>query len=352
MPKSSKLRLLVAAMVVAALFVVPQTPLASANAMRIGLLIALYCTLGQMWNLMAGYTGMVSLGQQIFIGIAGYNVAVFATTFGLPFWVGMFCGAGISVVLAVALSFLLFRMRGMYFAIATWITSEALKILFTSWKFVNMGGGMTIKLRPYPDAFEIYYAALSLAVCAFLIVFFVLNSRIGLGLKAMRDEEDAAGSVGVDNFRAKLLCFMISGFVTALCGALFYVYQGSIFPGPGFSINWTVAAVFIVIIGGIGTISGPIVGAVIYVFLSEFLSRYQGYSMIILGVIAIAVILGLPYGIVGTFERRFGFEVLSSRRVMGRLVDRTAETSFSGGGKCGRGRNREMPERQEQRSES
>lgn len=317
---SSKNRLLIAVVIVAVLYLVPLTPFAGTNALRVGLLIALYCALGQMWNLMAGYTGMVSLGQQMFIGIAGYNVAVFATTFGLPFWAGMFCGAGISVILAFALSFLLFRMKGMYFAIATWITSEALKILFTSWEFVNMGGGMTIKLRPYPDMQEIYYIALTLAVGAFIVVFLVLNSRIGLGLKAMRDDDDAASSLGVDISNVKRICFMISSFVTALAGAMLYVYQGSIFPGPGFGISWTVAIVFIVIIGGIGTIAGPVVGAVIYVFLSEFLSRYQGYSMIILGVIAIVVILCLPYGIVGTLERRFGFEVLSSRRYMKNLL--------------------------------
>ncbi|MDR0875582.1 MAG: branched-chain amino acid ABC transporter permease [Clostridiales Family XIII bacterium] len=332
MSKSSKIRVAVIIIVILCLYLVPGSPLATDNMMRIGLLIALYCTLGLMWNLMAGYTGMVSLGQQIFIGIAGYNVAVFATTFGLPFWAGMFCGAGISVLLSVALSFLLFRMKGMYFAIATWITSEALKIIFTSWEFVNMGGGMTIKLRPYPGVFELYYIALTLAIGAFIVVFFVLNSRIGLGLKAMRDDDDAAAASGVNIFRAKLLCFMISGFVTGLCGALFYINQGSIFPGPGFGISWTVAAVFIVIIGGIGTITGPIVGAVIYVFLSEFLSRYQGYSMIILGVIAIAVILGLPYGIVGTIERKFGFEVLSTRRIMKNLLSgKQINTDYSRG---------------------
>ncbi|MDR3305826.1 MAG: branched-chain amino acid ABC transporter permease, partial [Clostridiales Family XIII bacterium] len=296
----ARIRLIAALAVVALLYFLPQLPSTETNTMRIGLLIALYCTLGQMWNLMAGYTGMVSLGQQIFIGLSGYNVAIFATTFGLPFWAGMFCGAAVSVVFAVALSFLLFRMKGMYFAIATWITSEALKILFTSWKFVNMGGGMSIKLRPYPTAFDIYYISLTLAVGAFLVVFFVLNSRIGLGLKAMRDDDEAAASVGVNIFKSKLICFMMSAFVTGLCGALFYINQGSIFPGPGFGISWTVAAVFIVIIGGIGTITGPIIGAIIYVFLSEYLARYQGYSMIILGIIAIAVIIGLPYGILGT----------------------------------------------------
>jgi branched-chain amino acid transport system permease protein len=321
MSRASRIRLIAAVIAVIFLFVLPSSPLASMNTMRVGLSIALYCTLGQMWNLMAGYTGMVSLGSQIFIGLAGYNVAVFATTYGLPFWAGMFCGAGISVLFAVGLSFLLFRMKGMYFAIATWITSEALKIIFTSWKFVNMGAGITIKLKPYPTPTELYYIALTLAIASIIVVFVVLNSKIGLGLKAMRDDDDAAASVGVNIFQSKLICFMLSAFITGLCGALLYINQGSIFPNQGFGIVWTVAAVFIVIIGGIGTISGPVLGAVIYVFLTEFLARYQGYSMIILGIIAIAVIMGLPYGIIGTVERKFGFEIVSSQRQMNKLLE-------------------------------
>lgn len=320
MSKASLIRLIVAIVAIIVLYALPQTPFASMNMMRVGLSIALYCTLGQMWNLMAGYTGMVSLGQQIFIGLAGYNVAIMATIYGLPFWVGMLTGAVISVIFSILLSLLLFRMKGMYFAIATWITSEALRILFTSWKFVSEGAGMTIKLKPYPDAFELYYIALTLAILALVVVILVLNSRIGLGLKAMRDDDDAASSLGVNIFASKLICYMLSAFITGLCGALFYINQGSIFPAQGFGIAWTVAAVFIVIIGGIGTISGPILGAIIYVLLIEFLSKYQGWSMIILGVIAIAVIIGLPYGIIGTIERKFGFEIVSSKRSMDKLL--------------------------------
>ena len=320
MSKASLIRLIVAIVVIIVLYVIPQTPIASTNMMRVGLSIALYCTLGQMWNLMAGYTGMVSLGQQIFIGLSGYNVAVLATTYGMPFWLGMLSGAVMSVIFSVLLSLLLFRMKGMYFAIATWIASEALRIIFTSWPFVKEGAGMTIKLSPYPDAFQLYYIALTLAIISIVVVFIVLNSRIGLGLKAMRDDDDAASSLGVNIFSSKLICYMMSAFITGLCGALFYINQGSIFPAGGFGIAWTVAAVFIVIIGGIGTISGPVLGAIIYVILIEFLSRYQGWSMIILGVIAIVVIIGLPHGIIGTIERKTGFEIVSSKRTMERLL--------------------------------
>lgn len=286
----------------------------SGNALRILLNMALYCTLGQMWNLMSGYAGMTSLGQQIFIGLAGYGVAVATAAYGLPFWVGLLAGAVISALAALLLSLLLFRMSGMYFAIATWVTAEALKILFKSWGFVKMGAGMTIKAVPYPKTGEIYFLAVTLAVVSVLLVYGILNSRIGLGLTAMRDDVDAASSVGVNIFASKLFCFVVSAAVTGVAGGLFYLNQGAIFPDGGFGNAWTVAAVFIVIIGGVGTITGPIVGAVVYVLLIEALAAWPGWSMVILGVIAIGVITGLPNGIIGTLEQRLGIELLTARR--------------------------------------
>ena len=312
--KGTIARIAVFCVLIVALYILPFLSIDSTNVLRILLSVALYCTLGQMWNLMSGFTGMISLGHQIFIGLAGYSVAVFTATYGLPFWMGMLFGGLVSALMSALLSALLFRMRGMYFAIATWVTAEAMKIVFTSWEFVKRGAGMTIKARPYPTTAEIYLMAVTLAILAIVVVYFVLNSRIGLGLTAMRDDSDAAASVGVNIFRSRIICYMISAFITGLAGSLFYLNQGSIFPGQGFGNSWTVAAVFIVIIGGIGSMSGPILGAAIYVALNEFLSQYPGFSMIILGGIAILVIHGMPNGVLGTLERKLGFEVLSSRR--------------------------------------
>lgn len=286
----------------------------SGNSLRILLNIALYCTLGQMWNLMSGYTGMTSLGQQVFIGLAGYSVAVVTATYRLPFWVGLLVGALVSAIMAFLLSKILFRMSGMYFAIATWVTAEALKILFKSWSYVKMGAGMTIKASPYPKTKEIYLMAITLAIISIVIVYIILNSRIGLGLTAMRDDSSAAASAGVNISGLKLFCFVVSAAITGVTGGLFYLNQGAIFPDGGFGNAWTVAAVFIVIIGGIGTMTGPVVGAIVYVLLNEYLASWPGWSMVILGAIAIAVIMGLPNGIVGTLERKLNREFLSARR--------------------------------------
>lgn len=285
----------------------------SNNIRRILLKVFIYCTLGSMWNLMSGYTGMTSLGQQAFIGVAGYSMAVMTAKFAMSFVVGIVVGGVIGAVLALVLSLILFRMRGMYFAIATWVVAEALMTFFTSWGFVNKGGGMSVAGRPGREV--IYLMGLILCVAAIVVIYALLKSKIGLGLTAMRDDADAASSVGVNIFKSKLLCYVICGLFSALAGALYYLNNVSIYPGAGFSISWTVSTVFIVIIGGIGTMSGPIVGTIVYVVLDEQLSKLPtGWPNIILGLIAILVILFLPDGIMGTLQKKLHFEILSQKR--------------------------------------
>ena len=284
------------------------------NIRRIFIKAFLYCTMAVMWNLMSGYTGMTSLGQQAFIGVAGYSMAVMTTTYLASYWIGLLVGGAIGAVLALVMAVILFRMRGMYFAIATWVIAEALKTFFLSWKFVNQGGGMSVTGRP-SDRTIIYMVALAICVAAIVVVYLLLNSRIGLGLTAMRDDADAASSVGVNIFKSKLLCFVIAGFFTALAGGWYFLNNVSIYPASGYGNSWTVAVVFIVIIGGIGTMAGPIVGSVIYIALAEILADYPGWSNIILGLIAILVILFLPDGIMGTLQKKFNFEILSQKRL-------------------------------------
>lgn len=284
----------------------------SGNTQRILIKMCLYCTMAVMWNLLSGFTGMTSLGQQAFIGVAGYSMAVITATYGMSYIVGFVVGGAIGAVLALVLSVILFRMRGMYFAIATWVVAEAIKTFFSSWKYVNMGGGMTVKGRPSGDI--IFILSLVLCVVAIVLIYALLNSRLGLGLTAMRDDADAASSVGVNIFKSKLICFVIAGLFCALAGGLYYLNNVSIYPNNGFGISWTVSLVFIVIIGGIGTMAGPIVGTVVYIALDEVLASFPGWSNIILGLIAILVILFLPDGILGTLQKKFHFEVLSQKR--------------------------------------
>ena len=306
--------LIVTIVVLALLYIFAGTGVFSSNTVRILLSMCLYCAMGTMWNLMSGHCGLTSLGQQSFIGLAGYTLAVMTAYYSLPYWMAIIVGAVLSGLLALGLSLVFFRMRGMYFAVATWITAEALKTIFTSWTFVKQGAGMTVKLRPYPSTTEIFFLALSLAIAATLVVYFLLRSRTGLGLSAMGNDADAASSVGVNIFKSKLICFVLSGAITGIAGVIFYMNKGSIFPDGGFGIDWTVSIVFIVIIGGVGTAAGPIVGSIIYVLLYEFLSKYPGWSNVILGIIAIVVIVVMPDGIIGTLQKKFNFEIMSLRR--------------------------------------
>ena len=147
-----------------------------------------------------------------------------------------------------------------------------------------------------------------------MLIYFLLNSKLGLGLTAMRDDADAASSVGVNIFRSKLICFVIAGLFCALAGGMYYLNNVSVYPTNAFGISWTVSLVFIVIIGGVGTMAGPIVGTVVYIALDEVLANFPGWSNIILGLIAILIILFLPDGILGTLQKKLHFEILSQRR--------------------------------------
>lgn len=278
------------------------------------MLVFLYLTIAQMWNLLAGYAGLVSLGTQIFIGLGGYTLAVLTEYYNFPVWLGVLFGGVVAVLFALVISVPIFRMRGVYFTIATWIVAEALLVFFSNWAYVRQGMGFFIRAAYKLTTAELYYAALFLGLGAVVLVYVLLRTKLGLGLMAMRDEETAAETAGVEIFRSKLACFLISSFVVGLAGGVFYLSQVFIQPYAAFGINWTIAVVFMVIIGGIGTIEGPVIGAVIYVILQQYLSEYVGVSLLILGAVAILVILVSPAGIMGSVQKKFGFALLSPRR--------------------------------------
>ncbi len=278
------------------------------------LLFCLYLALAQMWNLLAGYSGLISLGQQSFVGMGGYTMAVLTNYYGIHIWASVILGGLFSTVLALFMSLFIFRMKGVYFAIGTWVFAETLMIWFSNWKYVKYGTGLFIKPTAPLTMNEIYYAAFIVGVGSVVLVYVILRSKLGLGLMAMRDNDDIAEAMGVKVFRSKLYCFLISAFVTGTTAGIIYVFQVFIQPYNAFSIDWTVKLVFIVIIGGIGTIEGPIVGALLFVLLSQGLAEYFSVSMLILGAVAIGVILIAPKGIMGTLQGKLGIEILSPRR--------------------------------------
>ncbi|WP_246105629.1 branched-chain amino acid ABC transporter permease [Sporomusa termitida] len=276
--------------------------------------ILLYMALGQMWNLLAGYAGLVSLGQQMFVGLGGYSLAVITEIYQLPIILGIITGGVVSVILAVIISQPIFKMRGVYFSIGTWIAAEALAVYFSNWTYVRSGQGFNITASYELTTVDLYYIALVVGAGAVVLVYALLRSTLGLALMAMRDNESAAETVGIELYQTKLKCFLLAAFVTGITGAALYLSIAYVQPFAAFGIDWTVAMVFMVIIGGTGTIEGPVLGAVLYVILKQYLYDYPGISMIILGIIAIGVIFVAPKGAMGTLYERYGFEILSARR--------------------------------------
>ena len=287
---------------------------ASRYVVNVILLVCVYVTLASMWNLLAGYAGMVSLGQQMFIGMGGYTLAVSSMYYNTPIFLGVIFGGLISVMLALIISLPVFRMKGVYFAIGTWVIAESLGLCFSNWKYVKYGMGLFIQPAYKLSMSTIYYGALLVSIGSIALVYLLLRSNLGLALMAIRDDDVASEGMGVDIFRCKLTCFLISAFISGVAAGILYLNTIFIQPFEAFGIGWTVNLLFIVIIGGIGTVEGPIVGAVIFIILQQFLSEYVGYNLIIFGVITILVIFFMPAGIAGAFQRKFGIEIFPVRR--------------------------------------
>lgn len=309
---SNRIRILVIVLLLATLATLPFW--ASRYMVSISLLICLYMTLASMWNLLAGYSGLISLGQQMFIGLGGYSLAVLSMYHGFPIFLSVFLGGLISVLLAVLISMPIFRMKGVYFAIGTWIIAEALGICFSNWGYVRYGMGLFIQPAYKLSMSTIYYAALVLCIGSIALIYLLLRSNLGLALMAIRDDDVASEAIGVNIFRCKFTCFLISAFITGMTAGVLYLNTIFIQPFEAFGIGWTVKLLFIVIIGGLGTVVGPIVGATVFVMLQQYLSEYVGFNLIILGTITILVIFFTPKGIVGTFQEKLGFEIFPIRR--------------------------------------
>lgn len=301
--KEAALKCAALVLAIAVLFALGAFGVFSTNAMRYLLQIYLYIALGQAWNLLSGFSGMTSLGQQLFVGLAGYTVAIVTTTYGGSAWLGLVAGALVAALAALLLSRILFRISGMYFAIATWVAAEAVEKLFLAWKYTNQGSGMTVRIVPYPTTGQIYLLSLAVCCASVALVYAIMRSKMGLGLMAMRDDMEAAQVTGVDLSKIRLTAYVLAAMVSALAGGVFFINKGVIYPDSGFSVGWTVSSVFICLIGGTGTLSGPVVGAALYVLLREFLAHYPGWSNILLGLITLFVIFFMPEGIVGTLHR-------------------------------------------------
>jgi branched-chain amino acid transport system permease protein len=289
-------------------------------AMRDVVEIASYLLFAMMWNLLAGYAGMVSIGQQAFLGLGGYFMLILANKFGLNAFLAVPLAALIAALIAVPTSQLAFRLQGGYFAIGTWVIAEVFRLIFANASALGGGSGTSLSISAFGGASKAmretmtYALALTAIVFALALVYGLLRSRFGLALTAMRDSEIAAESQGIDVKRTKLIVYVLAAFGAGLAGALYYLSNLRISPDVAFSVNWTAFTIFIVLIGGIGTIEGPILGALIFWLLNKYLSDYGSWYLIGLGLMAIVIVTKLRDGLWGAVSKRFGLHLFPVQR--------------------------------------
>ncbi|MEQ1899959.1 MAG: branched-chain amino acid ABC transporter permease [Devosia sp.] len=338
--KTSRVALLVFLAGIIALAIAPH--LVPRSLLQDFILVFLLIAMAQCWNLLAGYAGLISVGQQAFVGLGGYGLFAAIVSFGMDPLLAVLLSALCVAVISIPVGFVVFRMQGAYFAVVTWVVAEVFRLLLAQWKALGGGTGTSLPRSATSDMFGlnwaaevfgvrsaaareivIYWAALAVMVVVIAVVYRLLRSRLGLALSAIRDSEMAAESVGVDIGRAKFAAYVFAAFGTALAGALYFLDSARISPDSAFSVlDWTAYVIFIVVIGGIGTIEGPVLGAIIFVVLQSTLSSFGPWYLIVLGVLGIAVMLLAPKGIWGTFSAATGIHLFPTRRRLGAAVPR------------------------------
>jgi branched-chain amino acid transport system permease protein len=300
-------------------------------------------SLAQLWNLLAGSVGLISVGQQAFVGVGAYALFAFAVVAGLDAVLSIVLSGALAGLVAIPIALIVFRLRGAYFAIGTWVVAEVCRLVLAQVK--QLGGGTGTSLPPDiasaivgldfvrnlfavrgPAARDImvYWLALVLALATFVLVYRLLRSRHGLALSALGDSEIAAESTGVDVFRTKFLIYVVTAAATGMVGALIFLQKARISPDAAFSlIDWTAYVIFIVVIGGIGSMEGPIIGVAIFYLLQYYLAALGSWYLILLGGLAIVLMLFAPSGIWGVISHTFDISLFPVRR---RLIAKSGAT--------------------------
>src|SRR3984885_5485208 len=306
----------VALVALAALIAMPWW--GEAGQMRLVAEMAYYLALAQLWNLLAGYAGLVSVGQQAYVGLGGYAFFYLTGALNVNVYVALLIAGPFAGLLSIPVSIAVFRLRGAFFAIGTVVVSEVFALSASLITALGAGSGLSLtpaivrEIAPDRAGREtiLYLMSLAISVFVFVVVYLLLRSRHGLALTAIRDSERASASLGVNTFRTKFIIYVVTAACTGFIGALIFLQKLRISPEAGFSINdWTVVVIFMVVIGGIGTLEGPFIGMLIYIVLRELLADYGTIYLILMGMIAIAVMLKAPSGIWGWVVQRYDVQL-------------------------------------------
>jgi branched-chain amino acid transport system permease protein len=268
--------------------------------------IALFAALGLAWNVVGGYAGQLSLGHVAFFGLGAYGLALF-TALAIPAWISLFLAAAVATLFAAVIGRIVFRLRGPYFTLATIASAEVLRLVATNLNVTGGAIGLTTPAlftgRAFWDLF--YLSAVALALISFLVNDWVSRSRFGYYLMAIREDEETASAVGIDTAGYKLRSLLISAFLTALAGALYGSAFQFIVPDSILNLEISIQIAIITMLGGAGTLLGPIVGAVLLLSASEvFKNQFKESHLLIYGILIVVVVLFLPEGIVGGLQHR------------------------------------------------
>jgi branched-chain amino acid transport system permease protein len=284
----------------------------SAFAIDIFIRVLLFSFIGVAWNLMGGYAKQLSLGHAAYFGLGAYTSTILLIRFGVSPWLGMVAGGIVAMLASLPIGALCFRLRGPYFAIATIATAQVLMLLFLKFRDFAWGAeGTTMPnlgdaplMMQFDAKAAYYYVALGLLVIGLAVTYRIERSFLGYYLVAVGEDEDAAEAIGVDALRMKRLIYAISAFLTALAGTFYVQYIYFIDPNTAFSFNVSVEAALVSIVGGIGTLWGPVVGTVLLESTSALLQSWLGgghggVQLTVYSLILIAVILWRPSGLLG-----------------------------------------------------
>jgi branched-chain amino acid transport system permease protein len=286
-------------------------------ALGIFVMIFFWAYVGQSWNVLTGYTGHISLGHALYIGIGAYATTFLAQTFGLTPWIGMFLGGFIAVAIALCLGFLGFRfgLRGVYFVIMTIAFAELARLAVSHIEALGSFTGIFLDFNPSFYNFQFrgnipyYYIALGFMVASLIVVRMIEVSKVGRFIVAIREDEEAAQALGVNTFKYNMIAIAISAFMTSLAGAFYANYIFYLHPNSLFGMSMSIELILRPIVGGLGTLFGPVIGSVILTPLSEISRAYfargglEGLHLILYGILAILVVLFMPKGIIVYVKR-------------------------------------------------
>jgi branched-chain amino acid transport system permease protein len=280
---------------------------------HIVILALMWVVIGSSWNLIAGFTGQVSFGHAIFFGTGAYTAGLCVTKLQISAWWGMLLAGPVAMIVAFLIGCICFRLRGPYFALATLAIGEIFRLIAIVWRDFTEGMQGILIIQTFRSKLPYFYLALALAVVCIFSIYRTMGSKWGFYFIAIREDQDAAESMGISSFRYKSLSLMISAFFTGLAGAFYMNYMGFIDPEVVFSLHFiSIMAILVGIIGGVGTIWGPAVGAFIMVLVHEtFRSSFFGLfpkwvsesHVLVFGLLVIFVIRFMANGIVGDWPK-------------------------------------------------